>query len=228
ASKLQEEEEFEELEDEEEELAFLLKRFNRLTQKKNLNFTNKAKQPPKCFGCGEVGHIKPNCPKAQKEDKEKRFKKKKAYISWENEGESESSDEDENANICLMAKDDEVCDSNSESSNELQDEYDSLFEEFTKLAQEFSSMKKKNSEFQKQIDVLKNENIALAKRKSETNNQPCTSCEEHLLEIEKLKKSLSKFNESSKNLHEHLKNQKHEHDKKGIVNHDYNMHAKFV
>ncbi|MED6227102.1 hypothetical protein PIB30_110176, partial [Stylosanthes scabra] len=158
---------------------------------------------------------------AQKEDKEKRFKKKKAYISWENEEESEPSDEDENANICLMAKDNEVCDSDSESSNELQDEYDSLFEEFTKLAQEFSFMKKKNSEFQKQIDVLKNENIALGKRKSETNNEPCASCKEHLLEIEKLKKSLSKFNESSKNLHELLKNQKHEHDKKGI---GYNMH----
>ncbi|MED6202267.1 hypothetical protein PIB30_103625, partial [Stylosanthes scabra] len=53
ASKLQEEEEFEELEDEEEEFAFLLKRFNRLAQRKNLNFKNKAKQPPKCFGCGE-------------------------------------------------------------------------------------------------------------------------------------------------------------------------------
>ncbi|MED6117252.1 hypothetical protein PIB30_108343, partial [Stylosanthes scabra] len=33
--------------------------------------------------------------------------KKKAYISWENE-ESDSSDEDENANICLMAKENEV------------------------------------------------------------------------------------------------------------------------
>ncbi|MED6227394.1 hypothetical protein PIB30_113108, partial [Stylosanthes scabra] len=82
-------------------------RFNRLAQRKNLNFKNKSRQPPKCYGCGEVGHIKPNCPKTQKEDKEKRFKKK-AYISWENEEESESSDEDENANICLMAKGDEV------------------------------------------------------------------------------------------------------------------------
>ncbi|MED6127480.1 hypothetical protein PIB30_088477, partial [Stylosanthes scabra] len=101
------EDEIEEFEDEEEELAFLLKRFNRLGQRKKFNFKNKEKQPPKCFGYGEVGHIKPNCPKTQKEEKEKRFKKKKkAYISWENE-ESDSSDEDENANICLMAKDNE-------------------------------------------------------------------------------------------------------------------------
>ncbi|MED6129959.1 hypothetical protein PIB30_113183, partial [Stylosanthes scabra] len=82
-------------------------RFNRLAQRKNLNFKNKSRQPPKCYGCGEVIHIKPNCPKAPKDDKEKKFKKKKAYISWENE-ESESSDEDKNANICLMAKGDEV------------------------------------------------------------------------------------------------------------------------
>ncbi|MED6129462.1 hypothetical protein PIB30_108219, partial [Stylosanthes scabra] len=83
-------------------------RFNRLAQRKNLNFKNKSRQPPKCYGCGEIGHIKPNCPKTQKEDKEKRFKKKKACISWENEEESKSSDEDENANICLMAKGDEI------------------------------------------------------------------------------------------------------------------------
>ncbi|MED6227361.1 hypothetical protein PIB30_112777, partial [Stylosanthes scabra] len=62
-----------------------------------------------------------------------------------------------------MARDNEVCDFDSNSSSELQDEYDSLLEEFTKLAKEFSSMKKKNSEFQKQIDDLKIENIALGK-----------------------------------------------------------------
>ncbi|MED6117743.1 hypothetical protein PIB30_112614, partial [Stylosanthes scabra] len=101
------EDEIEEFEDEDEKLAFLLIRFNRLGKRKKFNFKYKEKQPPKCFGCGEIGHIKPNCPKAQKEENEKRFKKKKkAYISWENE-ESDSSDEDENANICLMAKDNE-------------------------------------------------------------------------------------------------------------------------
>ncbi|MED6190597.1 hypothetical protein PIB30_107381 [Stylosanthes scabra] len=109
-----EEDEIEEFEDEEEELAFLLKRFNRL-----------------------VGHIKPNCPKAQKEEKEKRFKKKKkAYISWEND-ESNSSDEDENANICLMAKDSEVCDFDPNSSNELQDEYDPYLKNSQNLPKSF-------------------------------------------------------------------------------------------
>ncbi|MED6117552.1 hypothetical protein PIB30_111036, partial [Stylosanthes scabra] len=97
--------------------------------------------------------------------------KKKAYISWENE-ESDSSDEDENSNICLMAKENEVCDFDPNSSSELQDEYDSLLEEFTKLAKEFSSMKEKNLEFQKQIDDLKIENIALGKHKCEPSNEP--------------------------------------------------------
>ncbi|MED6142064.1 hypothetical protein PIB30_109831, partial [Stylosanthes scabra] len=195
------------------ELAFLLKRFNRLAQRKNLNFKNKSRQPPKCYRCGKVGHIKPNCPKAPKEDKEKKFKKKKAYISWENE-ESESFDEDENANICLMAKGDEVNDFDpSSSSSELQEEYDSLVEEFTKLAKEFSKMKKKNSEFEKHIDVLKIENITLGKHKCEPIIEPCNSCKEHLLEIERLNKSLSKFNESSKNLNELLRKQKHVYNK---------------
>ncbi|MED6154275.1 hypothetical protein PIB30_110737, partial [Stylosanthes scabra] len=52
-----EEDELEDFEDDDEELAFLLKRFNRLAQRKNLNFKNKSRQPPKCYGCGEVGHI---------------------------------------------------------------------------------------------------------------------------------------------------------------------------
>ncbi|MED6154511.1 hypothetical protein PIB30_113206, partial [Stylosanthes scabra] len=119
-----------------------------------------------------------------------------------------------------MAKGDEVNDFDSSSSFELEEEYDSLVEEFTKLAKEFSKMKKKNSEFENLIDVLKNENITLGKHKCEPIIEPCNSCKEHLLEIERLNKSLSKFYESSKNLNELLKNQKHVHNKEGI---GYNM-----
>ncbi|MED6178633.1 hypothetical protein PIB30_109449, partial [Stylosanthes scabra] len=82
ASSLQEEEdELEDFEDDDEELAFLLKRFNRLAQRKNLNFKNKSRQPPKCYGCGEVGHIKPNCPKTQKEDKERKDSRRRRHTS---------------------------------------------------------------------------------------------------------------------------------------------------
>ncbi|MED6203074.1 hypothetical protein PIB30_111947, partial [Stylosanthes scabra] len=116
-----------------------------------------------------------------------------------------------------MAKGDEVNDFDpSSSSNELQEEYDSLVEEFTKLAKEFSKMKKKNSEFEKQIDGLKEENKTLGKHICEPIIESCNSCKEHLLEIERLNKSLSKLNESSKNLNELLRNQKHVHNKEGI------------
>ncbi|MED6113128.1 hypothetical protein PIB30_067988 [Stylosanthes scabra] len=73
-----------------------------MAKKKNFNFKGKRKTPPKCFECGEVGHIIPNCPKLQKREKDKKMKKKKqkAYMSWENEDDSSTnSDEEEVANL---------------------------------------------------------------------------------------------------------------------------------
>ncbi|MED6161105.1 hypothetical protein PIB30_057630 [Stylosanthes scabra] len=63
------EEDSDENEDQDEEFALLLKRFNKFAKKKNFNFKNKNKAP-KCYECGEVGHIKPNCPKLQKGEKD--------------------------------------------------------------------------------------------------------------------------------------------------------------
>ncbi|MED6210141.1 hypothetical protein PIB30_061380, partial [Stylosanthes scabra] len=78
-------------------------------ERKNL-IPKKQNKPPKCFEYGEIGHIKPNCPKLQKGEKDKKFKKKqKAYISWENEDDSSTdSDNEEIANICLMANEEKV------------------------------------------------------------------------------------------------------------------------
>ena len=76
-----------------------------------------------CFGCGEQGHIKADCPNNSKEKKprhkEKKGKTKRSYIAWdENEvSSSSSSSEDERANICLIAEgDDESCSSSEISS----------------------------------------------------------------------------------------------------------------
>jgi len=60
-----------------------------------------------CYGCGDLGHVKTDCPNAKKSEEKKGrkfFKKKK----WGNESSSSSSsssslsDSDKEANLCLM------------------------------------------------------------------------------------------------------------------------------
>ncbi|VFQ91541.1 unnamed protein product [Cuscuta campestris] len=64
---------------------------------------------PKCYGCGEIGHIKPRCPKAKHGKDKPDFKKQRAYISWGGDSGDESTDqeEDEAANLCLMTHKDQ-------------------------------------------------------------------------------------------------------------------------
>ena len=61
----------------------LVRKFHKFL-KKQRGRKDKKKTTPKCYGCSEVGHIKPNCPKAQPDQEKKKFpKKQKAYMSWE-------------------------------------------------------------------------------------------------------------------------------------------------
>ena len=62
-----------------------------------------------CYGCGEQGDIKAECPNNEIKERadfknEKRGKAKKAYVAWaDNEVSSSSSSNDEEANLCLRA-----------------------------------------------------------------------------------------------------------------------------
>ncbi|VFQ79631.1 unnamed protein product [Cuscuta campestris] len=166
------------------ELARVIKRFNKFIKKsfKPRRDNGKIATPPKCYECGEIGHIKPYCPKL-KQGKDKKFKKKqKAYISWESDhSSSETSDEDEEtANLCLMATEEEVS-SNSFSNplssssdcfslDDLHSAFSDLYGEFlkstkeTKLAKEnVTSLEAQIIELNKEMDLLKLENKKLGK-----------------------------------------------------------------
>jgi len=110
-------------ESEEENLSLLSKKFSKFLKRNRNKESNKERYGNKktsdfnsnnytCFGCGEQGHIKADCPNKEgkqkkSSNKEKKGKLKRAYIAWdENEvsSSSSSSSEDEKANLCLMAE----------------------------------------------------------------------------------------------------------------------------
>ena len=107
---------------EEENLSFLSKKFSKFLKKKNnKNHTNVryvGKKPTvfntnkyTCFGCGEQGNIKAECPSKESKEKksnkkfEKRGKSKKAYIVWDDNDVCGSSSEEEETNLYLTTKD---------------------------------------------------------------------------------------------------------------------------
>jgi len=103
-------------ESEGETLSLLSKKFSKLMKRNRNKNSNKERYGNKktsdfnpnnyaCFGCGEQGHMKDECPNKESKEKKssKKGKSKKAYIAWD-ENEVSSSSEDEKANMCLMAE----------------------------------------------------------------------------------------------------------------------------
>ncbi|VFQ87845.1 unnamed protein product [Cuscuta campestris] len=95
--------------DDDNEFGLVIKKFHMFMKKEFERKGRKHDGPPKCYGCGEIGHIKPRCPKVKHSKDKPGFKKQRAYISWGGNSGDESTDqeEDEAANFCLMAHKDQ-------------------------------------------------------------------------------------------------------------------------
>ncbi|VFQ77255.1 unnamed protein product [Cuscuta campestris] len=95
--------------DDDNEFGLVIKKFHKFMKKEFERKGRKHDGPPKCYGCGEIGHIKPRYPKAKHGKDKPGFKKQRAYISWGSDSGDETTDqeEDEAANLCLMANEDQ-------------------------------------------------------------------------------------------------------------------------
>ncbi|GAV69813.1 zf-CCHC domain-containing protein [Cephalotus follicularis] len=119
--------------------------------------------PPTCFECKKLGHIKADCPQLKK----KKFFKKKALKAWHLSDDDSSNEEvtEQVANLCFMASSD-----NEESDNEVDDSYtfgelqfafDEIIIEFKKKCPQYSSLKKNIASIENEKDLLIIENEQL-------------------------------------------------------------------
>ncbi|KAK8500261.1 hypothetical protein V6N12_029978 [Hibiscus sabdariffa] len=172
-------------EENDEEMAFLARRFTRFMKsnrgKKFLRkgeFKNKNREEEKdqliCYECKKLGHIRTKCPQLKKKSFGKKKKLKAHVATWSDE-ESSDEDEEEVANLCLMALHDETKVTSSSplcdlSYNELLDEYEEL--------QEMRDMQEKLKEF--------------GKRNQDLHGLLSKVQEDHQKEVSDLKASLNK------------------------------------
>jgi len=198
--------------DDDENLSLMIKKFTKFMKAKGKNQFKKNKKENqgsssnfKCYGCGESGHVKADCPNSKKSEEKKgrKFFKKKAYIAWEDNTSSSSNSSDSDnveANLCLTAN---HHDSDSEVNSTCnENDYDDLYNAFQQLLVKSSKLdtahknlksdfKDLQSKFEKSLEeeeFLKNKISILENKEKEI--VECASYKSYMFDICILEKHL--------------------------------------
>ncbi|GAV74452.1 zf-CCHC domain-containing protein/UBN2 domain-containing protein, partial [Cephalotus follicularis] len=180
------------------------------------------REEPTCYECKKPDHFKNECPNLKKKEKfnKEQSKKKKAFVAtWDDSDPSSSEEEsdEEVANIVVMAIEEEDEDEVNFTFDELQNAYENLFNEYKNVCIKNKSLKKDVCSMYKELENLKNENrnyindIESLKSKNSyymneidvlivSSKMSIDFKEEYeklKLEIDALKKTFSKFSNSS-------------------------------
>jgi len=181
-----------------------------------------------CYGCGEQGHIKAECPNNEIKERtdfknEKRGKAKKAYVAWDdNDVSPTSSSGDEKANICLKAF---VSSSMGSSSSikgnnyyQLLEAFNETHEEANRLALSYNRLKDLNNWMENRVKSLEEvlektkedfENLDLIYKSSVCccESKVCENCENLERKIHYLLKTLDKLTTRKSNFEDVLASQ---------------------
>ncbi|KAK2968105.1 hypothetical protein RJ640_029238 [Escallonia rubra] len=146
---------------------------NQSHQRNNSDW-NVRENPDACYECGRTGHIKKYCPQLRnktansnsRDFKEKKFKSRKALLTWDdsNKSDKEGSDDEDVAQLCFMANDDDPNVTPEKHFNELKSAFLELSKNYEKLKIKNADLKNKAFSLISTVEELEGEKEELQEK----------------------------------------------------------------